>query len=84
MLWREGRQAKRIRSRGMSRGGMAIGGGLGGIVILVIAFARRVRQLLEQLPSDGRHPATQSSRPLPRRIRTSAVRRGGARRTEDV
>jgi predicted metalloprotease len=44
---------------------MAIGGGLGGIVILVIALLLGAdpRQLLEQLPSDGQVPATESSRP---------------------
>ena len=39
MRWREGRQSENVEDRrGMSRGGMAIGGGLGGIVILVIAL----------------------------------------------
>jgi predicted metalloprotease len=41
---------------------MAIGGGLGGIVILVIALLLGAdpRQLLEQLPSDTQAPASQS------------------------
>jgi uncharacterized protein len=66
MRWREGRQSENVEDRrGMSRGGMAIGGGLGGIVILLIALLLGAdpRQLLEQLPSDGQTPATQSSRP---------------------
>jgi len=44
---------------------MAIGGGLGGIIILVIALLLGAdpRQLLEQLPSEGQAPVTQSSRP---------------------
>ena len=66
MRWREGRQSENVEDRrGMSRGGMAIGGGLGGIVILVIALLLGAdpRQLLEQLPSDQQAPATQSSRP---------------------
>lgn len=66
MRWREGRQSQNVEDRrGMSRGGMAIGGGLGGIVILIIALLLGAdpRQLLEQLPSDGQAPATQSSRP---------------------
>ncbi|MBA3255489.1 MAG: neutral zinc metallopeptidase [Pyrinomonadaceae bacterium] len=66
MRWREGRQSENVEDRrGMSRGGMAIGGGLGGIVILLIALLLGAdpRQLLEQLPSDGQAPATQSSRP---------------------
>jgi predicted metalloprotease len=66
MRWREGRQSANVEDRrGMGRGGMAIGGGLGGIVILVIALLLGAdpRQLLEQLPSDTQAPATQSSRP---------------------
>ena len=66
MRWREGRQSENVEDRrGVSRGGMAIGGGLGGIVILVIALLLGAdpRQLLEQLPSEGQAPATQSSRP---------------------
>lgn len=66
MRWREGRQSENVEDRrGIGRGGMAIGGGLGGIVILVIALLLGAdpRQLLEQLPSDGQAPATQSSRP---------------------
>ncbi|MDQ3665103.1 MAG: zinc metallopeptidase [Acidobacteriota bacterium] len=66
MRWREGRKSQNVEDRrGMGRGGMAIGGGLGGIVILVIALLLGAdpRQLLEQLPSEGQVPATQSSRP---------------------
>lgn len=66
MRWRQGRQSANVEDRrGMSRGGMAIGGGLGGIVVLVIALLLGAdpRQLLEQLPGDGQAPATQSSRP---------------------
>lgn len=65
MRWRESRQSQNVEDRrGMSRGGMAIGGGLGGIVILVIALLLGAdpRQLLEQLPTDPQAPATQSSR----------------------
>jgi predicted metalloprotease len=45
---------------------MAIGGGLGGIVILVIALLLGAdpRQLLEQLPADTQAPGTQTSRPV--------------------
>ena len=63
MRWREGRQSANVEDRrGMGRGGMAIGGGLGGIVILVIALLLGAdpSQLLEQLPSDTQAPATQS------------------------
>jgi uncharacterized protein len=67
MRWRESRQSQNVEDRrGVSRGGMAIGGGLGGIVVLVIALLLGAdpRQLLEQLPSEGQAPATQSSRPI--------------------
>ena len=66
MLWRGQRQSENVEDRrGMSRGGMAIGGGLGGIVILVIALLLGAdpRQLLEQLPSESPASGTQSSRP---------------------
>ena len=66
MRWREGRQSENVEDRrGISRGGMAIGGGLGGIVLLVIALLLGAdpRQLLEQLPADGQAPPTQSSGP---------------------
>jgi len=65
MRWRGERQSDNIEDRrGISRGGMAIGGGLGGIVILVIAllFGADPRQLLEQLPTQDA-PGTQTSRP---------------------
>ena len=50
--------------RGMSAGRVAVGGGLGTIVIMVLAllFGVNPQRLLEQLPSD-QPPATQSSRP---------------------
>lgn len=65
MLWRGQRQSDNIEDRrGMSRGGMAIGGGLGGIVLLVIALLLGAdpRQLLEQLPSQDSASPTQTSR----------------------
>jgi predicted metalloprotease len=66
MLWRGQRQSENIEDRrGMSRGGMAIGGGLGGIVLLVIAvlLGADPRQLMEQLPSQDAGSRTQTSRP---------------------
>jgi hypothetical protein len=67
MLWKDRRQSDNIEDRrGMSGGGrLAIGGGLGGIVILVLALLLGAdpRQLLEQLPQQGRSSGTQSSRP---------------------
>ncbi|HUS10512.1 MAG TPA: neutral zinc metallopeptidase, partial [Pyrinomonadaceae bacterium] len=50
--------------RGMSGGGMAIGGGLGGIVVLIIALLLGAdpRQLLEQTRVDGPASGTETSR----------------------
>jgi predicted metalloprotease len=65
MLWRGQRQSDNIEDRrGMSRGGMVVGGGLGGIVLLVIALLMGAdpRQLLEQLPTQTPSSRTQSSR----------------------
>ncbi len=62
MLWKGQRQSDNVEDRrGMSGGGMAIGGGLGGIVLLVIALLLGAdpRQLLEQRgvdPSSGTPP----------------------------
>lgn len=67
MLWRGQRQSENVEDRrGMSRGGIAIGGGLGGIVLLVIALLLGAdpRQLLEQAPGEGPNSGTQSSRPI--------------------
>jgi predicted metalloprotease len=66
MLWRGQRQSENIEDRrGMSGGGLAVGGGLGGIVVLVIALLLGAdpRKLLEQVPQE---PAsgTQSSQPI--------------------
>lgn len=54
MRWRGERQSDNVEDRrGMSGGGKIIGGGLGGIVLLVIALLMGAdpRQLLEQLPT---------------------------------
>jgi uncharacterized protein len=67
MRWRQGRQSVNVEDRrGLSRGGIAIGGGLGGILVLVIALLLGAdpRQLMEQLPSEGPAPGTQSSRAI--------------------
>jgi predicted metalloprotease len=63
MRWRDERQSTNIEDRrGMSGGKIAIGG-LGGIVLLVIAllFGADPRQLLEQLPQQGSSPQTSRS-----------------------
>jgi uncharacterized protein len=63
MRWRDERQSTNIEDRrGLSGGKIAIGG-LGGIVVLVIAllFGADPRQLLEQLPQQGSSPQTSRS-----------------------
>ena len=65
MRWRGERQSTNIEDRrGISGGRVAIGGGLGSIVILILAllFGVNPQRLLEQLP--GEQPSeVQSSRP---------------------
>ncbi|HET6669175.1 MAG TPA: neutral zinc metallopeptidase [Pyrinomonadaceae bacterium] len=64
MRWRGQRESENIEDRrGMGRGGLAIGGGLGGIVVLIIALLLGAdpRQLLEQAPVDP-GTGTQNSR----------------------
>jgi predicted metalloprotease len=63
MRWRDERQSENVEDRrGMSGGKIAIGG-LGGIVVLVIAllFGADPRQLLEQLPQQDSSPQTSRS-----------------------
>lgn len=86
MRWREGRQSQNIEDRrGLGRGGMAIGG-LGGIVVLIIALLMGAdpRQLLEQVPTEGPAPSSssRSTNPEEEELRqfTSAV----LANTEDV
>ena len=67
MLWKGLRQSENVEDRrGMSRGGLAVGGGLGGVVVLIIALLLGAdpRQLLEQSRGDGPAAGTQSSRPV--------------------
>jgi hypothetical protein len=65
MLWKGQRQSDNVEDRrGMSGGGIAIGGGLGGIVVLVIALLLGAdpRQLLEQSPGVDPSTGTTTSR----------------------
>lgn len=65
MRWRGERQSTNIEDRrGFSAGRVAVGGGLGTIIIAIIAllFGVNPQRLLEQLPSD-QQPGVQSSRP---------------------
>src|SRR5829696_6466004 len=66
MRWRGERQSTNIEDRrGMSAGRVAVGGGLGTIVIMILAllFGVNPQQLFEQLPSDQNQPGVQTSRP---------------------
>ncbi|HEU4767711.1 MAG TPA: neutral zinc metallopeptidase [Pyrinomonadaceae bacterium] len=66
MRWRGERQSTNIEDRrGMSAGKVAVGGGLGSIVILILALILGAdpRQLLEQVPADP-SSGSQVSRPV--------------------
>ena len=68
MRWRGERQSSNIEDRrGMSGGKIAVGGGLGTVLLLIIAliFGADPRQLLEQLPTE-QPSQVESSRPLSR------------------
>ena len=88
MRWRGERQSDNVEDRrGMSRGGMAIGGGLGGIVILIIAllFGADPRQLLEQVQNQNPAAGTESSRPTnPQEEELKQFSRTVLASTEDV
>jgi uncharacterized protein len=65
MLWRGQRQSDNVEDRrGLGGGGLAIGGGLGGIVVLIIALLLGAdpRQLLEQTRGDNPASGTETSR----------------------
>jgi uncharacterized protein len=65
MRWRGERQSSNIEDRrGLSGGKVAVGGGLGTLVVIIIAllFGADPRQFLEQMPSEG-PSQVQSSRP---------------------
>lgn len=65
MRWRGERESSNIEDRrGASVGRVAVGGGLGTVIIMVLAllFGVNPSRLLEQVPSE-QPPATQSSRP---------------------
>jgi uncharacterized protein len=65
MLWKGRRESANVEDRrGIGGGGLAVGGGLGGIVLLVVAmlFGVDPRQLMEQQPAGGPSAGTQTSR----------------------
>ena len=65
MRWRGERQSTNIEDRRGMGGKVAVGGGLGTIIVLVLAllFGADPRQLLEQAPSDP-SSGVECSRPL--------------------
>lgn len=65
MLWKGRRGSANVEDRrGIGGGGLAVGGGLGGIVLLVVAllFGVDPRQLMEQQPTGDPQTGTQTSR----------------------
>ena len=65
MRWVGRRQSENVEDRrGMSGRGIAIGGGLGSVVILILALLLGAdpRRLIEQLPEQQPAPGTESSR----------------------
>jgi predicted metalloprotease len=68
MRWRDRRQSENIEDRrGFGGKGLAVGGGLGGLVILILAliFGADPSQLLEQVPNDpgSSAPVSRSTNP---------------------
>jgi predicted metalloprotease len=66
MRWRGRRESANVEDRrGMSRGGMAVGGGLGTIVLVVVAllFGADPRELLDQSQTEPAR-GTQTERPV--------------------
>jgi uncharacterized protein len=67
MRWRDRRQSDNIEDRrGFGGKGLAVGGGLGGLVVLIIALLLGAdpQQLLEQVPNNpGSAPASRSTNP---------------------
>lgn len=64
MLWKGRRESENVEDRrGVSRGGLAIGGGLGTVVLVLVAMLLGAdpRELLEQV-GGGADPTTNSSR----------------------
>src|SRR5262245_41680035 len=66
MLWRNRRQSENIEDRrGLSGGRVAVGGGLGTIliVIIIMLLGGDPRQFLQQQPQERTQPGTTSSQP---------------------
>ena len=66
MRWRGERESSNVEDRrGVSRGKVAIGGGLGTLVIIILAllFGADPQQILQQMPQNTPSTPVQSSRP---------------------
>src|SRR5258705_13062586 len=66
MRWRGERESSNVEDRrGVSRGKVAIGGGLGTLIIIILAllFGADPQQILQQVPQNGPSAPVQSSQP---------------------
>ena len=88
MLWKGRRESTNVEDRrGIGGGGLAVGGGLGGIVLLVVAllFGVDPRQLMEQQPTGDPSGGTQTSRQVnPQEEELAKFSRVVLAETEDV
>jgi predicted metalloprotease len=88
MLWKGRRESTNVEDRrGIGGGGLAVGGGLGGIVLLVVAllFGVDPRQLMEQQPAGDPSTGTQTSRQVnPQEDELARFSRVVLAETEDV
>ena len=88
MLWKGRRQSDNVEDRrGIGGGGLAVGGGLGGIILLVVAmlFGVDPRMLLDQTQGGDPSSGTQVSRPTnPQEDELAQFTRVVLAETEDV
>ena len=88
MLWKGRRESGNVEDRrGIGGGGLAVGGGLGGIVLLVVAllFGVDPRTLLDQSQGGGPSTGTQTSRQVnPEEDELAKFTRVVLAETEDV
>ena len=87
MLWKNRRESTNVEDRrGVSGGRVAVGGGIGTLIILLIAvlLGADPRQLLQQVPSDQGGQAQQAPAPNPQEDQQVAFVKVVLADTEDV